>query len=180
MTEENNINEFANAVTEEGLKSIRKAICDRFKDFAGHLIEAHPELKDTITEQKLIELWNAHSDLKLDVPEVKVPRTRNTNGKKCTIPISKGDRKGEPCGKNCAEGKDTCSAHAKKSPKKAESESTSENTSENAEKKEESSSESSNGCQHELSSGKNKGKACGKPIKVDGKWCTTHGKKHGK
>lgn len=134
--------------------------------------------------QKAVENGSEVVDENSEGDSDKKLRSKTDKNKKCQVPKTRGDKKGEPCGKNCVVDTNFCPEHLKKNYKSPSKEvKTSENVDSEADEskevsKEVSADKVSDVCPHILESGKNKGSVCGKKTTKDGKWCTVHAKKH--
>lgn len=156
--------------------AVSKAVLGKINSFYSSLQEI-PEIKEkNISKERLVDIWNASSPIKISASlvtndktsEEKKERVRTNKNQKCQVPKTRGDNVGQPCGKNCVIGSDYCTTHAKKF-EGGNGVSTSEN---------ESVVSSVGTCQHVLISGVNAGKLCSKKATKDSKWCTAHAKKH--
>jgi hypothetical protein len=177
-------------------QTILSALSSKLKEFAAHVVEL-PEMKEkNVTKEQILETWNSVSEFKIstsvatvvetgsNTPADKKSRAKTDKNKKCQVTKTRGDSKGDPCGKNCVVDTDFCPEHLKKN-QKSPSNVAKESSEESAPAPSEplaatDSVASANGgtCAHILETGKNKGNVCGKKATKDGKWCTVHGKKH--
>lgn len=150
------------------------SIASKLKEFSKKVAEMS---EGKLTEEQVLGVWNTiNPNITVSTsPEAKSSTTRTATDKtrKCHVPKKSGANKGEPCGKNCVVGFDTCKAHQSEA-KPVEAKTDAKPTEAKTEAKK------GGNCQHVMLSGQNKGNCCGKNLNKDSKlYCTVHLKQHG-
>ena len=167
--------------------SILTSLTGKLNEFATLLIEL-PEMKAKgVTKEQVLDCWNSVSEFKVAAGDMvsvgpvssgdKKPRAKTDRDHKCGVLKTRGDNAGQPCGKNCVVDTDFCPEHLKKNQKVDDSKGSTIPTMTTSAAPSVSAAASTGTCQHVLQTGKNKGNACTAKAK-EGKWCTTHAKKH--
>lgn len=101
-------------------ETVMKALSAKIQSFALALSTASD---GKFTVEEVMQVWNTmHPEAPVSLgsavaPVAKSPtqRTKTDKTRKCEVKKTAGADKGNACGKNCVEGKDTCVAHSPKS-----------------------------------------------------------------
>lgn len=101
-------------------ETVMKALSAKIQSFALALSTASD---GKFTVEEVMQVWNTmHPEAPVSLgsavaPVAKSPtqRTKTDKTRKCEVKKTAGSDKGNACGKNCVEGKDTCVAHSPKS-----------------------------------------------------------------
>jgi hypothetical protein len=178
-------------------QTILASLSTKLNDFATLLVEL-PEMQEKkVTKAQILECWNALSAFKVSAdapapaagapsqasPKETKARAKTDKTVKCGIQLSRGERKGQACGKPCVIDTKFCPEHLKKnmtSPKVSGGDALSSVAAPSATPAPAAPAAkpaASGACQHKLESGTNKGNLCGKKATKD-TWCTVHAKKY--
>ena len=106
------------------LMSVLKGIVDETVDSYNDLILARVEAGETLTKDVLQELWTQACGVPPNAPakkKAKIEKSEESEEeekKTCPTVLTRGDRKGEACGKPVSKDGELCAAHAKAHAKK--------------------------------------------------------------
>jgi len=177
-------------VVEEQVKKtiedqVMRAVRAKLVEFAAKLSE-----DGKISAESIMECWDKLNPnvVLSDVPKKATPRLKTTKDVKCDVKKKSGANAGDPCGRNCIVGLNTCSLHT---PKELKSQLTGAQVSEAAahvhgpvagevEMKDAEVKPASTTCDHDLLVGINKGSKCKLAHVAGSKYCKKHTEMHAK